>query len=461
MNSAELLRRAGIECSIDKEIKRIVRYAHLSDENSIFVDVTKEEKFVRQALDKGAVVLSETQYEGAVQIENAGKTMTELLQILYEFPCQKMKLIGVTGTCGKSTVVHLLKDCLKDQGIECCCVMSGKVLMCDEVIETRNTTPDASFLIPLMNQCVNKGISVMMMEVSSEAYLAHRVEGFTFDVMIGTVIASDHLDSHRTLEHYQNTKKEILSLTKSDGAVILNMDDPLQREWMSDLNGHVLTYGCMPCSFQISNVQLGLDGSSFLFQQFPVHSKLLSMANVYNLSAVMACAFVLDLKMKQVFAWAQKASGCPGRFEVIHHSPLIIVDYAHTEAAVREVLSFIKHCTSQRLICVFGCGGDRDPFKRPLMAKAVCQYADMIIATMDNPRSESPEKIMSDMLKGCTKEVYPEMDRRKAIQFALESCSKDDIIVLLGKGDETSLFSCGKILPYSDKETVFILLREE
>ncbi len=461
MNSIELMRCAGLECSIDKEICRIVRYAHLSDEHSVFVDVTMEEKYVRQALEKGAVVLSQMKYEGVIQVENARKTMTELLQILYEFPCQKLKLIGVTGTCGKSTVVHLLRDCLKDQGIESCCVMSGKVLLNDEVIETRNTTPDASFLIPLMDQCVKRGISVMMMEVSSEAYLAYRVEGFTFDVMIGTLIASDHLDSHRTLLDYQNTKKEILSLTKSDGVVILNADDPLLKKWMNELNGHVLTYGCQPSSFQISNVQLSINGSSFLFQHIPISSKLLSMANVYNLSAVMVCAFVLDLNMKRVFAWAQRAKGCAGRFEVIHHNPLILIDYAHTEAAVHEVLSFIKSCTSQRMICVFGCGGDRDPFKRPLMAKAVCQYADQIVVTMDNPRSENPEKIMSEVLAGCSGQVYAEMDRMKAIQFALESCSKDDIIVLLGKGDETSLFSCGQILPYSDKEAVFMLLREE
>ncbi|MBQ4344171.1 MAG: UDP-N-acetylmuramoyl-L-alanyl-D-glutamate--2,6-diaminopimelate ligase [Erysipelotrichaceae bacterium] len=461
MRSIELLSKAGIECSIDKEITHLVRYGQDADEHSLFVDVYPDEpKYLDEALKKGALVLSERKKAGCIQIENARKIQSELLQILYDYPCHRMKLIGVTGTCGKSTVVYLLKQCLKDQGIKSCCVMSGKIIVDEEVIQTRNTTPDALSLIPLMDRCLKEGIGIMMMEVSSEAYLAHRVEGFYFDVMIGTVIASDHLDSHGTLKQYQETKKQILSLTKSDGVAIVNADDKCQRKWMSDLKGHVLSYGTS-ASFQISECECDLDKTSFQFQQIPLKTKLLSKANVYNLSAVIICAFVLDLNMKQVFTWAQRAQGCPGRFEIVHHDPLIMIDYAHTEKAVIEVLSFLKECSDKRLICVFGCGGDRDVTKRPMMAQAVCSYADEVIVTSDNPRTEDPEKIISEVIAGCTKEARAEIDRFKAIEFALETCTKDDIIILLGKGDELSFFTGGQMMPLSDKTVVKRILKEE
>lgn len=460
MNSIELLRRAGLESEIDKEITRIVRYAHEADEQSLFVDIYPDDEYAQEALKRGALVVSDRKKEGCIYCENARKAQSELLQILYEYPCQRMKLIGVTGTCGKSTVVYLLRQCLKDQGIKSCCVMSGKIILDEDIIETRNTTPDALILIPLMHHCLEKGIDVMMMEVSSEAYLAHRVEGFYFDVMIGTIIASDHLDSHGTLAHYHKTKKEILSLTKSEGIVIINADDACQRSWMSDFKGHVLSYGTS-ASFQISECQCVLDSSSFHFQGIPLQTHLLSKANIYNISAVMVCAFVLDLKMKQVFAWVQRAKGCPGRFEIVHHNPMVMIDYAHTEKAVHEVLSFVKQCSSKHLICVFGCGGNRDRSKRPLMAKAVCQYADQVIVTSDNPRNEDPDEIISEIVAGCTKEVAVEQDRLKAIEFALESCTKDDIIILLGKGDESSFFTGGQMISFSDRDAVKQILKEE
>lgn len=229
---------------------------------------------------------------------------------------------------------------------------------------------------------------------------------------------------------------------------------------MSDFKGHVLSYGTS-ASFQISECQCALDGSSFHFQGIPLQTHLLSKANIYNISAVMVCAFVLDLKMKQVFAWVQRAKGCPGRFEIVHHNPMVMIDYAHTEKAVHEVLSFVKQCSSKHLICVFGCGGNRDRSKRPLMAKAVCQYADQVIVTSDNPRNEDPDKIISEIVAGCTKEVAVEQDRLKAIEFALESCTKDDIIILLGKGDESSFFTGGQMISFSDRDAVKQILKEE
>ena len=300
-----------------------------------------------------------------------------------------------------------------------------------------------------------------MMEVSSEAYLAHRVEGFTFDVMICTMLASDHLDTHHTLEHYHKTKRQILSLTKSTGVILLNEDDGLLRQWKHELSAHVLSYGFRSCSFQISDCDISLEKSVFKLNCIPVETVLLSIANVYNLSAVIACAFVLDLEMNQVYEWTKTAKGCPGRFEKVHDQPLMMIDYAHTEAAVHTVLSFLKSCTNRKIICVFGCGGNRDRHKRPLMAKEVCRYADEVVLTMDNPRNENPDQIIEDILKGCTKEVHIEKDRIKAIEFAVESCSKDDIIILLGKGDETSLFTCGKMMQCSDKDALMRILKEE
>ncbi|MBP3398151.1 MAG: UDP-N-acetylmuramoyl-L-alanyl-D-glutamate--2,6-diaminopimelate ligase, partial [Erysipelotrichaceae bacterium] len=427
MNSVELLRKAGIETKKSQTITKIVRYGQDADNSSIYVDVSKrfEMKYIQMALDSGAIVLTEKQIEGCIWVEDAALALTKLLQIFYGFPYRQLKLIGVTGTCGKSTVIHLLKDCLKSQGIKSCAVMSGKVLIEDEVIMTSNTTPDVSFLIPLMKRCIESGISVFMMEVSSEAYVSHRIDGLYYDVMIGTVITSDHLDTHHTIENYHGVKQKILSLIKPGGVLILNADDPIQMKWRSSIDAYSLTYGFSSSNFQVSDCQETLESTSFSFHQMPLVTNLLSKANVLNLAAVMSCAFVLDLKMKDVYLWASQVKGCPGRFEVIHDCPLIMVDYAHTEKAAETLLSFVRRNTDQRVICVFGCGGQRDVSKRPKMGKIVCQYADIVIVTSDNPRDEDPNRIINQIVQGCTKEVHIEPDRMKAIQFALETCTKN------------------------------------
>ena len=455
MNSRVLLQKAGIDCEIEQEITRIVRYAQQADAQSIYVDVYEDsQKFIEQALNQGALVVTDKAIKGCIQVQHPRRVQSELVQILYDFPYRKMQLIGVSGTCGKSTVVHLLKDCLLNQGIGCCCVMTGKIVMNEEVIPTRNTTPDALFLIPLMRQCLDQGIFVMMMEVSSEAYVHYRTEGLYFDVLIGTMIASDHLDTHKTIESYHQVKKKILSLSKPKGVVILNGDDESLFSWVLQLPGYVLTYGTKQADFQISDVYIDLSGSSFSFLNRKIQTGLLSMANVYNLAAVICTAFVLDCDMEKVFEWANLAKGCPGRFEVIMKEPYVMVDYAHTEKAMAEVLSFLKKVTMKKIICVFGCGGNRDSSKRPLMGKTATTYCDTVIVTSDNPRKEDPVKIIQEVVSGCTKEVLVQVDRIKAIELALTMSTKDDIIVLLGKGDEASLFSDGKMIPKSDEVIV-------
>ena len=166
---------------------------------------------------------------------------------------------------------------------------------------------------------------------------------------------------------------------------------------------------------------------------------------------MLTCAFVLDLSIKKVFQWTKVCSGCPGRFEIIHQHPTVIVDYAHTEKAMHDILSFLTTCSFHRIICVFGCGGNRDISKRPLMGKTATTFCDVVIVTSDNPRKEDPFKIIDDVISGCTKEVIVEVDRIKAIELALTMSTKDDIIVLLGKGDEASLFSDGRMIPKSDE----------
>ncbi|MBR5004463.1 MAG: hypothetical protein IKY14_03260, partial [Erysipelotrichaceae bacterium] len=375
MNSKVLLQKAGIDCEIERDITHIVRYAQQADDQSIYVDVYEDsQEFIKQALNQGALVLTDKAIDGCIQVQHPRRVQTELVQILYDFPYRQMKLIGVSGTCGKSTVVHLLKDCLLNQGIGCCCVMTGKIVMNEKVIPTRNTTPDALFLIPLMRQCLDLGIHVMMMEVSSEAYVHYRTEGLYFDVLIGTMIASDHLDTHKTIESYHQVKKKILSLNKPKGVVIINGDDQCLSSWISELLGYVITYGTKKADFQISDVHIDLSGSSFNFMGQKIHTRLLSMANVYNLAAVLCAAFVLDCDMKKVFEWTNQAKGCPGRFEVIMQEPYVMVDYAHTQKAMAEVLAFLRKMSTKKIICVFGCGGNRDSSKRPMMGKTATTY---------------------------------------------------------------------------------------
>ena len=462
MNSKHLLNQVGIECDENREIRQIVRYAHMACMFSVYVDVYEDsQQYIELALKKGALVITEKEIEGCYIIDNARRTLTDLVQILYGFPHQKMKMIGVTGTCGKSTMVHLIRSCLKDQKKECLCVMTHQVLVRDEVILTHNTTPDALFLIPLMSKCLDEGIDTVVMEISSEAYVLWRTEGYRFDVLIGTMIASDHLDTHQNLENYHLIKKKILSLSKPDGVVLLNEDDAVLSSMKSDLPGYVMTYGQSSSDFRFTDVQLSLSGSSFCFQNRNIKTKLLSLANVYHLVAAMCCGFVLDLKFECMLQWCEEVSGCPGRFEVVHTSPMIMIDYAHTQKAMEHVLSFLRSVSDRRIICVFGCGGHRDKSKRPLMGKTACMYSDVIIVTSDNPRDEDPVKIINEICEGCDKEVVVEVDRVKAIEMALTMSTKNDIIVLIGKGDETSTFSKGEMIPYSDRDIVRRYLKED
>ena len=461
MNSKVLLRRAGIECDVCQDITKIVRYASQADENSIYVDVYHQDEFVVQALSQGAVVLSEKAIPGCLLVENARRTLSELVQILYDFPHQKMKMIGVTGTCGKSTTAHLIRSCLKDQKKECLCIMTGQVLIHDEVIQTRNTTPDALFLIPLMRKCLDEGIDTVVMEVSSEAYALWRTEGLYFDVLIGTTIASDHLDSHKTIENYREIKKKILSMSKPEGIVLLNGDDVWLNSWRTELPGYVMTYGCHQADFMMSDIELTLDGSSFVFLNHRVKTQLLSKVNVYNLAACLCCGFVLDLNMEQMMQWCRNAEGCKGRFEVVSKEHCIMIDYAHTQQAMEQVLSFLRSVSKKKIICVFGCGGNRDRIKRPLMGKTATEFSDLVIVTSDNPRDEDPDKIIEEICAGCIKDVLVEPDRVKAIEIALTMSAKNDIINLIGKGNEPSLFSKGKMIPCTDFDVVRRYLKED
>ena len=462
MNSKELFNRAGIECTEEREIRQIIRYAHMADLFSVYVDVYEDSRlFIEQALQKGALVITEKEVDGCYVVDNARRTLTDLVQILYGFPHQKMTMIGVTGTCGKSTVVHLIRSCLKDQKKECLCVMTHQVLIGDEVILTHNTTPDALFLIPLMRKCLDEGIDTVVMEISSEAYALWRTEGYRFDVLIGTMIASDHLDTHQTLEKYHLIKKKILSLSKPDGVVLLNEDDVVLSSLKQELSGYVMTYGRSLSDFRFSDVQLSLSGSSFNFHNTVIKTKLLSLANVYHLVATLCCGFVLDLKWNRMLQWCEEVSGCPGRFEVVYPSPMVMIDYAHTQKAMEHVLQFLRSVSDQRIICVFGCGGHRDKSKRPLMGTTACLYSDVIIVTSDNPRDEDPVKIINEICMGCDKDVLVEVDRVKAIEMALTMSTKNDIIILIGKGDETSTFSKGEMIPYSDRDIVRRYLKEE
>lgn len=461
MNSKLLLGRAGIECELNQDITKIVRYASQADENSLYVDVYRQDEFVVQALAQGAVVLSEKTIPGCLLVDNARRVLSELVQIFYDFPHQKMKMIGVTGTCGKSTVVHLIRNCLKNQNRECLCVMTGQVLVHDEVIHTRNTTPDALFLVPLMRKCLDEGIDTVVMEVSSEAFALWRTEGLYFDMLIGTTIASDHLDSHKTIESYREVKKKILSMSKPGGIVLLNSDDEWLKSWSTDLPGYVMTYGSHQADFMISDVELTLEGSSFTFLNHRVRTSLLSKVNVYNLTACLCCGFVLDLNMDQMLKWCKHAEGCKGRFEVVCKKPYVMIDYAHTQKAMEQVLNFLRTVSSKKIICVFGCGGNRDRIKRPLMGKTSTKFSDLVIVTSDNPRDEDPNKIIEEICTGCDKNVLVEPDRVKAIEMALTMSSKNDIIVLIGKGNEPSLFSEGKMISCTDHDVVLRYLKED
>jgi UDP-N-acetylmuramoyl-L-alanyl-D-glutamate--2,6-diaminopimelate ligase len=388
----------------------------------------------------------------------------------YNSPSSKLWMMGVTGTNGKTSVTQWLGQCLNAINKKTAIIGTLGNGLPDQQTTTVNTTPDAILLQQLLAEYVQEEVEAVAMEVSSHGIHQARVRGVHFDVAVLTNLSRDHLDYHGSFEKYAAVKARLFA-TKGLKHAVLNQDDVfserIQKE-LKDSDVNVLTYGISSGDVRASKVYLE-DGRIQFFVATPygqadVTANLIGRFNVYNVLAVLATLLVSDVPLMEAVEAISHIKPLSGRMQTFGGGkvPLVVVDYAHTPDSLKNVLLALREQTKQRLICVFGCGGNRDQGKRAIMGKVASELADAVVVTSDNPRDEEPDAIIQDVLGGVKGEYAVEEDREKAIAIAVESAEAGDIVLVAGKGHEDYQEIAGIKHHFSDVEQVKkVLIRYE
>ena len=385
----------------------------------------------------------------------------------YASPSSQLWMVGVTGTNGKTSVTQWLGQCFDYLGRQTAVVGTLGNGLLNQLTPTANTTPDALLLQKLLADYVEQKIDVVAMEVSSHGLSQGRVNGVQFDVAVLTNLTRDHLDYHGTVENYALAKEKLF---RWDGlqSVVLNSDDDFGqaiKQKLSNSAVKVLTYGIDSGGVRASNIRFD-NGAIQLMVTTPngqaeMQVDLVGRFNVYNVLAVLATLLVSDVAFDDAIDAVKQLKPLNGRMQQFGggNLPLVIVDYAHTPDSLENVLLALKEEAKQALICVFGCGGNRDQGKRPLMGKVASELADSVVVTTDNPRHERTEDIIQAILKGITGECIVEADRAKAIELAIANAQVDDVVLIAGKGHEDYQEIAGEKHHFSDVEQVELALQ--
>ncbi len=458
MKLSDLLRGISVlenTAQQDMEITGVSYDSRTTAQGNLFVAITgfaaDGHKYIPSALEKGAaVVLCEKKPKQNVPYVRVASTREALAAVAanwFDHPAEKMTMIGVTGTNGKTTTTYLLKTVLeKTVGAKVGLIGTIQNMIGEQVIETERTTPESFELQQLFAQMYEAGCTHVIMEVSSHALSLHRVGGIRFRVGVFTNLTEDHLDFHKDMEDYCDAKAKLFSMCDVG---VLNMDDLYYERIRRQANCKLMTYSVQDnradlvakniklksdrietdvvTGVQISRAELGIPGAF----------------SVYNALAVISSAMALEIPLAEITAALKQAKGVKGRVEVVPtpgKDYTVLIDYSHTPDSLENVLKTVKGFCKGRTIAVFGCGGDRDPFKRPIMGEIAGRLADYSVVTSDNPRTEDPYAILDQIVAGMSKAKgrYKVIESREgAIAWAMDYAQKDDVIVLCGKGHET------------------------
>lgn len=416
-------------------------------------------EFIPDAILAGAVAivtdLYNPFYENVVQLvhPNVNQIESLLAKNFYKDPSSELFLVGITGTNGKTTTSYLVKHLLDGAG-ESGLIGTIEVYTGSHRITSSLTTPEITTTNKLLKEMVQNGCKNAVMEVSSIGVDQGRIDHLDFDVAIFTNLTPEHLDYHGDLETYAKAKKVFLTRVKK--WVILNQDCEYYSFMREGLEAKILTYSLKDQTADIyaADIELKQEGTSFSFtyrnKSYKAEIPLIGKHNIYNALAAIATAIVRGMQIKVIIERLKTAPEVPGRLEKVNHN--IFIDYAHKPNALENVLKTLREFCPGKLIVVFGCGGDRDPYKRPLMAAIAEKYADFTIVTSDNPRTEDPKKIVEEIIKGFQSSRFVvEEDRRLAIQRALSIASKEDIVLIAGKGHETNQVIGHSIFDFDDR----------
>ncbi len=430
--------------------------------------VTDGHGYVEQAIRQGAcVIILETMPEQLneqvtyVQVQDASYAQGIIAANFYRHPSADLKLVGITGTNGKTTIATLLFQLFRRLGHDVGLISTVQIQVNDEIVPATHTTPDSIALNELLRRMVDSGCSFCFMEVSSHAVVQHRIAGVSFSGGVFSNITHDHLDFHRTFDHYLRAKKSFFDHLPKTAFALTNIDDRNGLVMLQNTAAHKKTYALKQmANFNARIIENRFSGLNLFIEEVDVFFKMVGSFNAYNLLAAYATATLLEQDKLSVLTILSHLEGAEGRFDHLKGPQGIIgiVDYAHTPDAVQNVLSTIADIRkgTEQVITVIGCGGDRDKSKRPVMAQVACDWSDKVILTADNPRTEDPMEIIRDMERGVSQSnqrkamVIP--DRREAIKTACHMARPGDIILLAGKGHEKYQEINGVKHHFDDKE---------
>ncbi len=464
----------SVSGSTDVEVKEIQIDSRRVQPGTLFIAIkgvaVDGHQFIEKAIESGAVaIICETQVEPRegvtmLQVENSSAAAGYIASNFFGQPSSKMKVVGVTGTNGKTTIATLLYKLFTALGYKCGLLSTVDNHIGDRVVPATHTTPDPISLNRLMKQMVDEDCTHVFMEVSSHAVAQHRTTGLEFDGGLFSNITHDHLDYHKTFDEYIRVKKAFFDGLSSSAFAISNADDKRGEVMLQNTNAKKYYYSLKTLAdFKGKIIENGLAGLVMNINDQEVHFRLIGEFNAYNLLAVYGAAICMGEEKHEVLRCLSVLTGAEGRFDYMV-SPkerlIAIVDYAHTPDALLNVLATIKKLKRgfEQVITVVGCGGDRDKTKRPVMAEVAIEHSDRVVFTSDNPRSEDPAQIIKDMEDGlppaARRKYLSITDRREAIKTAISLAGKEDIILIAGKGHEKYQEIKGVRNHFDDKEVV-------
>lgn len=395
-----------------------------------------------------------------IKVANAQEAVAYMAHQFYDTPSTKIKLVGVTGTNGKTTIATLLFKLFSSLGYTCGLVSTVQNQIGDQIIPATHTTPDAVSLNELLNTMVDAGCTHVFMECSSHAVHQHRITGLVFTGALFSNITHDHLDYHKTFEAYIAAKKGFFDALPATAFAITNSDDKRGEVMLQNTKAKKLSYALKSsANYKGKILENALTGLVMLVNEIEVHFRLIGEFNAYNLLAVYGAAVNLGIESSVALTNLSMLAGAEGRFDYIISDKQVIgiIDYAHTPDALENVLATIKKLRKgyEQVITVVGCGGDRDKTKRPIMAQTACDLSDRVILTSDNPRTEDPAGIIADMEAGLNtsakRKYISIIDRKEAIKTAVEFAKPEDIVLVAGKGHEKYQDINGVKHPFDDK----------
>lgn len=415
------------------------------------------------SLGASAIVVEKLQQVNIPQVlvKNTRSALSKFCAKFYQNPEKSLKFIGITGTNGKTTSTFIIKSILKEAGYKVGVIGTQGKFINGRSYKTNLTTPDPTELFATLRKMVDMKVDYVVMEASAHAIYLNKLDGITFEVGVITNITQDHLDFFNTMKHYEKTKISFLN-SKHVKTAVVNIDDSRIRNNLSKINVPTISYGLNnPSDVFALDIEKSLSCSKFVVNAldsvFKVECNLVGQFNVYNILAGISTCYALGVNEKTIIRGLKKVKAPLGRFSVINLSKdiTVIIDFAHTPDGMENVLKTIKDVYFEKLICVFGCGGNRDTGKRSIMGSIAEKYSNYVVITSDNPRFEDPSKILDDIEKGMKKDNHIKIvDRREAIKYALTLVQDGGVIALLGKGAELYQDINGVKTPYNDFEEI-------